>query len=1079
MSDFVEAFRRRFMAEYLVHWQDVLAFEVGGEPPYLTLRLVPLVALTDGVDAGVVALRQAIASARVAPAAPLDVSRNIIETALGLCNLALVEDPSRPARTRPIVDLMLDLKNLTLRPLASAFAAVIHARAGDDRLAALRLGEVRSAPRGGASPGGELDALLTHSLARYASTLTGAPYDDAPPLALSPEGEAQATLWGWLLHDAPDAPLQDQQALADVVRLLPPPIVPAVIASLPGAVFDCALATGRGHDLRPLVEPALEVAEELIWATTERRSLLWGRVAMTWLAIGRPERAIAAVNEAERNVAAEIGRLKVYEQLTLAADLLDVTTRVEVMSPAPAEERVDPEPAGLDPRELRDLGPLLGSGTTVLVAGAALPEARGAASVVDLLRTVVRWGDEADTLTTSPQSLLTGIDQGQLNQVGAALRAGRVPLEAMVQEAYAALAGEGLYGDLARIPFASVLTLAWDPQLLEAFAARDPLELHVGSPEVLEAAKSQRFAFTWLAGDPSREPVAIGMRDVRSRLYNDETLSRYLTGLLDASPLLFLGLTAAEVVEFLDTVLPFVTSTSPSSSSSGPVAAQPRFAVCPIDDLWDLSKAQLRDDYGVSLIGYPAGDPEALARVVRLLAGDSGAGPAAAAAQPAQRTQPALARIRLENIGAFERLDLRLSETWNLLLGNNGCGKSTVLRAVALGLCGDHPQAVQAGASLLRAGTTRGSIELEVGPTRYNTELVRSGNAVRVRTTSLTPLQQGNWAVLGFPALRGLSVGTGSGISSPQAPEPRVEDLLPLLRGEVDHRMDDIKQWIINIVARAKEPEQERWSGLLTRFFEVVKALTPGGTLEFESADPGTWEVWVRTDDGIVPIDQLSQGMSSIIAWVGNLLQRMYDIYPASPNPSHEVAFVLIDELDAHLHPEWQRLVPGLTRKHFPHVQFLATSHSPLIASSLRQGELFVARRIQSEQPDGSERLVATIRQEDLDPKGLRADQILTSPLFSMETSRSPEFVEDVDRYSELMVASSRTPAEESEMARLRERIAHSYRDGETAQERQHEVPPSAEQVHAQLGDLDPAQIAQLKEFAAEATTDPPAAGAS
>jgi hypothetical protein len=166
-------------------------------------------------------------------------------------------------------------------------------------------------------------------------------------------------------------------------------------------------------------------------------------------------------------------------------------------------------------------------------------------------------------------------------------------------------------------------------------------------------------------------------------------------------------------------------------------------------------------------------------------------------------------------------------------------------------------------------------------------------------------------------------------------------------------------------------------------------------------------------------------------------LQRMYDIYEDSDEPETEPAFVLIDELDAHLHPAWQRLLPNLTRNHFPRVQFLATSHSPLVAGSLLRGELFVAERVPQVGSDGTEHLMATVTAADVDPLGLRADQVLTSPLFGLMTSRSPEFGKKTDRYDQLMTAETRTPDEEAEMQSLKSMISASYLDGETAAERE------------------------------------------
>jgi AAA domain, putative AbiEii toxin, Type IV TA system len=306
-----------------------------------------------------------------------------------------------------------------------------------------------------------------------------------------------------------------------------------------------------------------------------------------------------------------------------------------------------------------------------------------------------------------------------------------------------------------------------------------------------------------------------------------------------------------------------------------------------------------------------------------------------------------------------------------------------------------------------------------------------------------------------------------SGISRAQAPEPKIEDLLPLLRNQVDNRLDDIKQWIINVEARARQTGDERAGQMLGRFFALLGELTPGTTLEFESVDQTSWEVWVHTDDGVVSIDQLSQGMNSIIAWVGTLLQRMYDIYGDSDEPAAEPAFVLIDGLDAHLHPAWQRLLPSLARKHFPRVQFLATSHSPLVAGGLRQGELFVAERAPQASSDGTEHLVATVTAADVDPEGLRADQVLTSPLFGLMTSRSPDFGNKVDRYSQLMTAAGRTSEEETEMQSLKSVISASYRDGETAAEREAQASQEAD-LEQMLADVEPTEqnVAALRRLA-------------
>ena len=665
------------------------------------------------------------------------------------------------------------------------------------------------------------------------------------------------------------------------------------------------------------------------------------------------------------------------------------------------------------------LGGTLTSGNVLLVGGPEIPVARYAPGRMELLRSLVEGASDQSIDKTDRSQALTSLAQGNLDEVARILRAGQDGLEAQVAERYAARPAVSAYDALARIAFTGVINMSWDSSLLDAFRLRSPAIIRGSSDEVLTAAKSQEFAFTWFAGDPSHEQIVIGPKEIRARLLANETLSRFLTGSVQSSSLLFVGVRAEDIIDFFDVLTASGIEMTPATTRS-----QRHFAVCEVGKLWELNRSQLRDNYGVELIGYDPADAGALARILQRLLDVS----RPYAVQDGMPTQSrplgqVLSRVTLVNIGAFERLDLELGRAWNVLLGVNGCGKTTFLRAVALGLCGDHPLALEAGAGLLRTGCDQGLIELQVGPSRFRTELHRTPDTVRVRSNSLSPLEQGNWVVLGFPALRGMSLAAPSGISRPQAPEPRVEDLLPLLRNQVDARLDDIKQWIINMEARARQTEDERARQMLGRFFDLLGELTPGIMLEFEAVDQTSWEVWVRTDDGVVSIDQLSQGMNSIVAWVGTLLQRMYDIYQDSDEPTTEPAFVLIDELDAHLHPAWQRLLPSLTRNHFPRVQFLATSHSPLVAGSLQPGELFVAERAPTDSRDGIERLVATVAAADVNPEGLRADQVLTSSLFGLETTLSEQVRADLARYGELHAQQRRSAQEQEEYTRLQQEI--------------------------------------------------------
>jgi predicted ATP-binding protein involved in virulence len=91
-----------------------------------------------------------------------------------------------------------------------------------------------------------------------------------------------------------------------------------------------------------------------------------------------------------------------------------------------------------------------------------------------------------------------------------------------------------------------------------------------------------------------------------------------------------------------------------------------------------------------------------------------------------------------------------------------------------------------------------------------------------------------------------------------------------------------------------------------------------------------------------VPLDlsQLSDGERSFLALVCDLGRRLALANPILDNPLHGAGVVLIDELELHLHPKWQREVAEKLRTTFPHVQFIGTTHSPFVIQSLRPGEL-------------------------------------------------------------------------------------------------------------------------------------------
>jgi predicted ATP-binding protein involved in virulence len=83
-------------------------------------------------------------------------------------------------------------------------------------------------------------------------------------------------------------------------------------------------------------------------------------------------------------------------------------------------------------------------------------------------------------------------------------------------------------------------------------------------------------------------------------------------------------------------------------------------------------------------------------------------------------------------------------------------------------------------------------------------------------------------------------------------------------------------------------------------------------------------------------VAQLSQGEKSLMALVGDIARRLAMLNPSLENPLAGDGIILIDEVDLHLHPSWQRSLCDRLIATFPNCQFVLTTHSPLVISDFK-----------------------------------------------------------------------------------------------------------------------------------------------
>lgn len=369
--------------------------------------------------------------------------------------------------------------------------------------------------------------------------------------------------------------------------------------------------------------------------------------------------------------------------------------------------------------------------------------------------------------------------------------------------------------------------------------------------------------------------------------------------------------------------------------------------------------------------------------------------------------------LRVENVRCFgpkQTLDLSNGmgrpAQWTIILGNNGVGKTTLLQTlIAITPRKSHPWNQDNRFVLPRCIPLFTSVTLQWQPYRYNekeyklsadflvdTKLSEHGGrkildySVSQSTgagsfTTTIPHEMAEFTFFGYGASRRMGE-TSLSEKGDDAPFASLfSDNVELLNAEewllqadyaahagsnittrkrAEKRRDEIKEVLINLLPDVRD----------IKFAQITE----------EQPKP---RVEVKTPYGWVSIKDLSLGYKTLIGWMVDLASRMFERYPDSRNPLAEPAVVLVDEIDLHLHPTWQRALMSYLSERFPNTQFIATAHSPLVVQAASDANVVLLRR-----EGESDHVVIDNNVKDI--HGWRVDQILTSDLFGLESARPP-----------------------------------------------------------------------------------------
>ena len=385
-------------------------------------------------------------------------------------------------------------------------------------------------------------------------------------------------------------------------------------------------------------------------------------------------------------------------------------------------------------------------------------------------------------------------------------------------------------------------------------------------------------------------------------------------------------------------------------------------------------------------------------------------------------------KVALENIKAIDSGELDFCPDganyagWSVITGDNGAGKTALLKAISMAVLG--PDQSRALVPDLRGwitqGASRGTVSVEVVPDpvfdrnqppfEAGIEFVdKDGMTDIAATTNGTAVTEGPWAPAGggwltvgygpFRRLYGSSLDAQRLMTIPGR-IPRFATLF-----KEDATLAECEAWVKQLNYRQLEHRQDASRTLSTLLALLNDDFLRHG-LRLDGVDSDG--IWLRDKVGrVMPLADMSEGYRVALATLIDIFRHMVLAYGSDGLTKlaadgttivQRPAVVLIDEIDAHLHPAWQREIGFWLTQHFPLVQFIVTTHSPLVCQAADHGRIY-----HIPQPGDGEPPARLDRDSYEQIIRGRSDEVLLTPAFGLRHTRSPRAVQARQRRAELV----------------------------------------------------------------------------
>ena len=372
-----------------------------------------------------------------------------------------------------------------------------------------------------------------------------------------------------------------------------------------------------------------------------------------------------------------------------------------------------------------------------------------------------------------------------------------------------------------------------------------------------------------------------------------------------------------------------------------------------------------------------------------------------------------ITKVTIENIRCFEKVEVSFGtekscRVHTVILGDNATGKTTLLRCIALGLCGEMNASAlmkKIPGPFLRVGSKTGFIKIELEKVDLTDNKLVSKRTI---TTFITndngeeELEQKHSDASDQKAKSDEFFICGYGTQRTKFADKGFEAysvfdaLMPLFDYDVSLQNPEL------ILRRESRQTRE----ILEKKLLDILMLEDSEALLYDSGAVklrGSWKHYF-------PFSCLSDGYRSSLQWILDLLGWLI----LAKNELSEESLsgiLLIDELAQHLHPQWQRRIVGHLKKQFPRMQLITTTHSPLIASSFGALPGKQTHDLLIHLGFNQDKEIEVSQLESL--KGRDVEQVLASQAFDYLVDAEPEVQDILNKASLLAGKGDRRTTEE------------------------------------------------------------------